>query len=80
MIDNFNKIKNTFEAVLSIVLGITLLPLVMEQIKPSIPLNEPYPISAENYIESRSPKEILQYRYANGEIDSLEYLKRMVRL
>lgn len=35
----------------------------------------------DTYIEYRDePKEVLQMRYAKGEINSLEYLERMARL
>ena len=36
--------------------------------------------TAVDYSYAETPKEILQLRYAKGEIDNLEYLERMSRL
>jgi len=73
----FEKIIDMCAFVISVIIGIVLMPLVIDN---SISNCESTNCGASFYTDDRDPKLILQQRYARGEINSLEYLERMIRL
>ena len=73
------KILDGIVLIISMFVGLVMLPVIIQA---SLELdlnmeNDNKEIKKQKYV---SAKQILQERYANGEINSLEYLERMVRL